>query len=613
MKHLSFSLLCALLWGVLPRVFAQAPAFDQAVVLPTATFGGVAGSGTTFASAFRTDPDGQGNTYEAGVFYGNTATFGPYTLANPSPSLQRNTLFVARRDAAGTYQWAVSANSSNTLRLSGFEVSANGDVVLTGSFDAATASFGALTLTNSHSGMAGAYEKPDVFVARVSPAGAWLWATRAGSATQTGSDELVTDLQLDAAGNAYVSGTFNGPLAQFGTTTLANQGQGLNADRTDVFVAKMNPTGGWEWAVRGGGPGNDGDSRLAFTAQGDLLVTGFLYSLTGTFGTVNITNPTGGTFVGRLTAAGVWQWVASSSGLDGCSGLGNSGRAVEDASGNIYVKGYHSSPAATFGTTVLPSVVGPTPPTNPCRRPVDLFVAKLSAAGSWLWAATAGGTGDDRAAALAIDAQGGVYVTGAIGGPTAQFGSTTLSNGSNAYVSSNVQTFYDDVFVAKLNASGAWQWAVSAGGAGADVGSEVTIDAAGCLFLNGYFEGGRASFGALSLTQSGGTGTYARFRARLGCRPLAATAAHESTPFALYPNPSRTGNATLTWQLAPGPPAARLLLYSTLGQLVQKKALATATAGTATVTGLAPGVYLARLVDAAGRGRGLTQRLVVQP
>jgi len=611
MKHLF--LLFALLCVVRRPGLAQAPAFDQAVVLPTATFGGVAGPGTTFGSASRTAPDGQGNTYEAGVFYGSTATFGPYTLTNSSPSLQRAALFVARRDAAGTYQWAVNAGSANTMRLNGFQVSANGDVVLTGSFDAPTASFGALTLTNSHSGIVGAYNKPDVFVARLSAAGAWQWATRAGGATQTGSEDLVTDLQLDAAGNAYVCGTFNGPLAQFGPTTLANAGVGINADRTDVFVARLSPAGTWEWAVRGGGAGNDGDPYLAFTAQGDLLVTGYLYNLAATFGAVSITNPTGGTFVGRLTAAGVWQWVASSSGLDNCTGVGNSGRAVEDASGNIYVRGYHSSQTATFGTTVLPSVVGATPPTNPCRRPVDLYVAKLSGSGNWLWAATAGGPGDDSTNGLAIDAQGNVYVTGAMGGPTARFGSTTLSNGSGYYVSNNVQTYYNDAFVAKLSAGGAWQWAVSAGGAGADVGTELTLDGAGCLFLNGFFEGNQASFGALSLTQAGGPGTYAPFRARLGCRPLATAPVREAATFALYPNPSRTGDATLTWTLASAPRAARLLVYSALGQLVQEKALAPAAAGTARVSGLAPGVYLARLVDLNGRGLGSARQLIVQP
>jgi hypothetical protein len=73
--------------------------------------------------------------------------------------------------------------------------------------------------------------------------------------------------------------------------------------------------------------------------------------------------------------------------------------------------------------------------------------------------------------------------------------------------------------------------------------------------------------------------------------------------FTLYPNPT-SGTATLRWQLPAGQRAARLLLYSSLGQWVREVALPAGTSGSAAVAGLAPGSYLARLLSPTGAALG---------
>ena len=60
MKHFVLLLLLLLLRGA---ALAQAPAFDQAAVLPGNAFGGVG----TYVYGGRSAPDAQGNTYEAGI------------------------------------------------------------------------------------------------------------------------------------------------------------------------------------------------------------------------------------------------------------------------------------------------------------------------------------------------------------------------------------------------------------------------------------------------------------------------------------------------------------------------------------------------------------------
>ena len=107
---------------------------------------------------------------------------------------------------------------------------------------------------------------------------------------------------------------------------------------------------------------------------------------------------------------------------------------------------------------------------------------------AWELAQKAGGSsGDDRSNAVAVDSNGDVYVTGAFE-QTSTFGSTTLTAAGN-----------DDIFVAKMNSTGHWLWAVQAGGTYDDAGMDLAIDSAGNVFLTGKFQN-TAQFGSDSMT-----------------------------------------------------------------------------------------------------------------
>ncbi len=108
------------------------------------------------------------------------------------------------------------------------------------------------------------------------------------------------------------------------------------------------------------------------------------------------------------------------------------------------------------------------------------------------WLVGNGGATNDEALDITSDALGNYYVTGYFTSQVA-FGSTTLNSSGNS-----------DIFIAKYNAMGVVQWAVKAGGAGADRGYSIKTDDAGNLFVTGYYFG-TATFGASTINSVAGT------------------------------------------------------------------------------------------------------------
>ena len=138
-----------------------------------------------------------------------------------------------------------------------------------------------------------------------------------------------------------------------------------------------------------------------------------------------------------------WHWAKQAGGTSSEYGYG----IAVDGSGNSFVTGSFNG-TASFNGTSLSSVGGN-----------DIFVAKYDAKGTLLWAKKAGGSNSDYGYGIALDGSGNSYVTGSFR-DMASFNGTSLSSSGAS-----------DIFVAKYDASGAFQWAKQAGGGYEDEGN----------------------------------------------------------------------------------------------------------------------------------------------
>ena len=363
--------------------------------------------------------------------------------------------------AAPSIPWAtqsvVNINAS-TAETEAISTLADGSAIVTGLFTG-TVAFGSTSLTSAGS--------DDIFIAKIDASGAYVWAIRAGS---TGFDGGYGVSTL-ADGSAIVTGQFAGTVV-FGSTSLTASG-------SDVFVAKVNSSGSFVWAARAGGSSTDKAWYVSTLADGSAIITGY-YSGTIVFGTsLPLVSVSGSDdiFVAKISASGVFVWGTSAGGATSVDeGIGV--RALSD--GSAIVVGAFEGPA-TFGDTVLTGTGNS-----------DAFVAKIDAAGSFAWATQAGGTSTDQAFRVSTLADGSAIFEGYFKG-TAAFGATTLTSAGR-----------QDYFVAKVTAAGAFVWATRAGGSGDDGDESWGVSALvdGSAIVTGSFAV-TADFGATSLTSAG--------------------------------------------------------------------------------------------------------------
>ena len=227
----------------------------------------------------------------------------------------------------------------------------------------------------------------------------------------------------------------------------------------------------FQWAKRLGEISTDRVKSMALDAAGNIYSTGF-FGGTVDFdpgpATFNLTG-NGDVFILKLDASGNFLWAKSMGGVQ----ADQSNAIAIDAAGNIYTTGTFLGTAdfdPGSSTYNLISAGGG-----------DIFVSKLDANGDFIWAKNMGGTNNDVAVSMAIDASGNIYTSGYFRG-TSDFDPGVLTYSLTSEGSTNY-----DIFISKLDASGNFIWAKNLGGADEDRGSCIALDGSGNVYTTGFF------------------------------------------------------------------------------------------------------------------------------
>jgi len=287
-------------------------------------------------------------------------------------------------------------------------------------------------------------------------------------------------LAVDVSGNVYVTGSSWGSRTDWDYATIK-----YDADGNQLWVARYN----------GPGNGEDHAGALAVDVSGNVYVTGWSVG-SGTsrdYATI------------KYDPDGNELWVAR---FNGSADLEDRARALAlDDSGNVYVTGSCK--------------------TGPGSRDYDYATIKYDSSGNELWVARYNGPGnaDDGGQALALDAEGNVYVTGFSEGSGTSYDYATVKydpDGNELWVarynspanyrdeatalavdeSGNVHVgglisgsptspYNFDYLTIKYDSTGSQLWVARYAGPGGDLDllTAVGLDASANVYVTGWSEG----------------------------------------------------------------------------------------------------------------------------
>ncbi|TGE27703.1 T9SS type A sorting domain-containing protein [Hymenobacter metallicola] len=515
----------------------------------------------------------------------------------------------------------ISGPVGNGSQIKAATTDASGNVYMVGTF-AGKAGFGSITLTS---------ERNSIFVAKWSPAaGRFLWVQQA----QGFLDNEATAITLNG-NDIYIAGQFASSTITFGSIVLSSTSVDYT---TDGFVAKLTEQGGtarFVWAERIGGTRGQYITAVACVGS-SVYVAGHTNGDKAQFGAFTFRNASSDTyttdaFVAKLTDAGTtasFTWVQYLSGSDF-----DQADALVTEGNSVYFAVTSSSPTLAIGNKVFSSAGGSDvfvvrltdtgttsnvswtqqlggtgvdraralalsganlylagssssfqlPFGSSSSSPAgsyDVMVAKLTQAGAPVWIARGGGAGEESAYALAVSGSN-VYVAGYLASTTARFGTTSLAR-TGAHSSMGTE-----LFVARLTDAGAtgdFTWARKADGSGSSNYAYAVAVSGANVYVAGQIEAFN-TFGSLPVSTGGGT--------RRGFLALLADATPTTdtktllSEVSLYPNPART-SVTMQLPLIPKATPVVFKLLNTVGQVVRTRAL--------TLTnGLRPELHLAGL------------------
>ena len=316
----------------------------------------------------------------------------------------------------------------------------------------------------------------NAYVAKYAADGTYLWASMLSS----NQSSFCRGIDLDADENPIVIGSFGGSI-DFDPSAGEHIAASLGS--MDAFVGKYSKADGTMlWGFNYGNAGSDYSESIRSDHNGNFYIAGG-FGLTVDFdpgpGVIGLTSVgcCDNQYFVKYDDDGNCVWAKILSTGSFASDLWTWGRGIElDAAGNIIIlRNYYGTadfdPSdATFEMTMTPGSGGY----------ADIFLAKYTSDGDFIWAKSIGGTGTDEAYAVTSDAGGNIYVAG-------NFRETADMDPGDGELIFSAQDDTQDMFLSKFDGNGILVWSKYFGGELNDDARAISVDPDGNIYFGGVY------------------------------------------------------------------------------------------------------------------------------
>ena len=428
-------------------------------------------NGTGYDMGHAVAYDKAGNLYYAGHISSGTdvdPTAGVDVRSTTNDSVD---ILLTKINADGSYAWSRTLGGNYFDRGSSLVTDNAGNVYLAGNFSGAV-DFNPGGTADVHTSANNGFEY-DNFVTRINADGSYGWTRVLGGYFYI----YGRTIDVDSKGNVYVAGAFSIPqdFALEGTGDIRTPVGG-----DDIFLSKLNADGSYAWTYTMGSTGYDMGHAVAVDDSDNVYFSGHFVGTVDLDPTDNVANFTSqnnsaDVFIIKFDANSTYQWTKTfgGAGWDGPYNL------ETDAAGNLYTSGLFA------GTSDLDPTDGIENHTS--IGPVDIYVTKLNADGTFGWARTLGEPANfyynevNWGGSMTVDRGGNIFLARCF----------VDSMDFNPGIGTDLRTSagLTDIFVSQINSDGSYGWTHTMGGTSSDCANAIAVSEGGQLAVAGNFQG----------------------------------------------------------------------------------------------------------------------------
>jgi gliding motility-associated-like protein len=377
--------------------------------------------------------DSAGNIVAVGYFEGNIMLEDQNLV-----SIGAGDIVIYKTTSTGQILWAKTLNNPDYAGDVGIATDKNGNIYVAGGFIGSLAVDGNTIISGN--------SRWNTFLGKFNTNGDLLWIKGIIGTNSISGSRVFGVVSANEKGEVVIAANFSGTVNLDNNILISG-----NMSQNNLVIAKFSTTGNLDWYHIPDAGSNVEAKDIYLDPDANVYLTGF-YTTTLTLGQPQLEVTTTGyadIFLAKIDSTGTPLWSKGFNKSQWAE-LNNMGRAlvVNPVTKEIYLTGSFKGSINIDGT-ILQDENTPGDPVN-----TDIFIVKLSANGSVIWAQRYGSIGHDFTMAIIMNRAGGVVIAGAWNGNPALLYVDELANlgsylfvGLGGWITSITQITNDEFYV----------------------------------------------------------------------------------------------------------------------------------------------------------------------